>query len=342
MTIADLRRLSDTELVNATARLITLEYQCLAAQIVHIMEIDGRRLHWRAGFSNLALYLVERFALSEDQAYKRIRVARVAGFFPQVLTLLRRGETTLTNLALAAPRLTEANCELILDNIRGQTKRQAAAFLARVSDSGELVNGDDPEVELKIRVPRQLLEKLQRAREVMAARGKNPKTAEVIAAAVESLLERRDPLRRAERAAARKEKTPAAQRRLSPDTRRPPNAMAKGHRRRHIAAAVRNEVWLRDGGRCTYEAADGRRCSERAMLEIDHVVPVCRGGGNEAVNLRLRCRAHNQFAAELVLNPVFMARKRGDHHLVGAIKRETVQQALLVPEPVDLAGMGLT
>jgi hypothetical protein len=300
------------------------------------MEIERRRLHWRAGFSNLAIYLVDRFALTEDQAYKRIRVARAAWYFPQVLTLLRRGETTLTNLALAAPRLTQANCAVVLENIRGRSKRDAAAFLARVGNDGGLVEETEPEVELKVRVPRALMDKLQRAREVLAARGRNPPTAAVLDAAIESLLERRDPLRRAERAAARKQR-PAAATATPPaaNTTRPDNNAGKA--RRPIPVAVKNEVWLRDGGRCTYVAADGRRCEERAMLEIDHIVPVCRGGGNELSNLRLRCRSHNQYAAELVLDSVFMARKRGDNRSFPEIRREHVAQALLVPEPVDSA-----
>ena len=79
---------------------------------------------------------------------------------------------------------------------------------------------------------------------------------------------------------------------------------------RHVPAAVRREVWQRDGGRCTFLSETGHRCDARARLELDHVQPVARGGETTAANLRLRCRTHNQHAAEVVFGAGFMARRR--------------------------------
>jgi hypothetical protein len=68
-------------------------------------------------------------------------------------------------------------------------------------------------------------------------------------------------------------------------------------RTRHVAAAVAREVYVRDQGRCTFCADDGRRCDERRLLQLDHVVPHAKGGAPTVANLRLRCRAHNQHSA---------------------------------------------
>ena len=65
---------------------------------------------------------------------------------------------------------------------------------------------------------------------------------------------------------------------------------------RHIPAAVKREVWQRDGGRCLFTGADGQ-CGETAFLEFHHVVPFANGGPTSAGNLELRCRAHNQYEA---------------------------------------------
>ena len=46
------------------------------------------------------------------------------------------------------------------------------------------------------------------------------------------------------------------------------------------------------------------------MLELDHVIPVARGGAGTLRNLRLRCRAHNQYEAERVYGAAFMQSKR--------------------------------
>jgi hypothetical protein len=81
-------------------------------------------------------------------------------------------------------------------------------------------------------------------------------------------------------------------------------------RKRHIAADVRREVWVRDQGRCTFVSTAGRRCNERRFLEFDHVEPVARGGRATVDGMRLRCRAHNQYEAERAFGAEFMSRKR--------------------------------
>ena len=70
---------------------------------------------------------------------------------------------------------------------------------------------------------------------------------------------------------------------------------ARRRGRRAIPAAVRREVWRRDGGRCTFVDRDsGRRCGSRFLLEIDHVIPYALGGGEAVANLRIRCAAHHR------------------------------------------------
>jgi hypothetical protein len=65
-------------------------------------------------------------------------------------------------------------------------------------------------------------------------------------------------------------------------------------RTRHHAAAVAREVFTRDGKQCSYVSPEGRRCTSRLRLELDHIQPWALGGDSRAANLRLRCGAHNQ------------------------------------------------
>jgi hypothetical protein len=82
--------------------------------------------------------------------------------------------------------------------------------------------------------------------------------------------------------------------------------------RRCIPAHVRQAVWGRDQGRCTFLSASGKRCTARRFLEFDHIDPVARGGKATVDGMRLRCRAHNQYEAERVFGTGFMRRKRED------------------------------
>ncbi|MFL5271059.1 MAG: HNH endonuclease [Anaeromyxobacteraceae bacterium] len=76
--------------------------------------------------------------------------------------------------------------------------------------------------------------------------------------------------------------------------------------REPIPAAVRREVWKRDGGKCAWRAEDGRRCASTWKLELDHVVPAALGGPSTVENLRLHCRSHNQLCAEQIFGPAHM------------------------------------
>jgi hypothetical protein len=65
-----------------------------------------------------------------------------------------------------------------------------------------------------------------------------------------------------------------------------------------VARAERRTVFERDGMQCTYVGPDGRRCTSRAFLQIDHIEERARGGCGKSKNLRVRCAAHNRIEAE--------------------------------------------
>jgi 5-methylcytosine-specific restriction endonuclease McrA len=91
------------------------------------------------------------------------------------------------------------------------------------------------------------------------------------------------------------------------DRPRPQRATAKNHQ---IPAAVRRSVWARDGGECTFVGEHGKRCESRTRVELDHIVPVAKGGQPTTSNLRLLCHAHNQYAAECSFGAGFMNERR--------------------------------
>jgi 5-methylcytosine-specific restriction endonuclease McrA len=93
-------------------------------------------------------------------------------------------------------------------------------------------------------------------------------------------------------------------------SRQQPRDKSHENNSRHIPAHIRRAVWQRDGGQCTFVSPTGRRCEERTRLEFDHTQPLGRGGQTTAGQLQLKCRAHNQFAAECAYGTEFMRRKR--------------------------------
>jgi 5-methylcytosine-specific restriction endonuclease McrA len=113
---------------------------------------------------------------------------------------------------------------------------------------------------------------------------------EVIEFLADYFLQREDPKARHER----REKKAAAKPETSPKISSP----------RAVPAPVRDEVFVRDGGSCSYVGADGKRCGSTHVLQIDHVQPVARGGSASVGNLRLLCAYHNRLEAERLMGPV--------------------------------------
>jgi len=56
---------------------------------------------------------------------------------------------------------------------------------------------------------------------------------------------------------------------------------------RRVPDSLRAAVLVRDGGRC-------RRCRRAVNLEMDHIVPVSKGGKTEESNLQVLCRRCNR------------------------------------------------
>ena len=139
---------------------------------------------------------------------------------------------------------------------------------------------------------------------------------------VREALDRHDPSRRRPRTGSRPavSATSTAQTRPGCDGHAAPAPKSRASGRA-IPAAVKREVWQRDGGRCRYvDPHTGRRCTSRHLLQIDHVLPYTLGGGSDPGNLRLLCHAHHRHrhhsapAASPTRNPEDPSRRTDIRH----------------------------
>jgi hypothetical protein len=68
-----------------------------------------------------------------------------------------------------------------------------------------------------------------------------------------------------------------------------------------VPKIVRDFIFIRDGGQCTFVAPDGTRCQCRKGLQVDHIQPVANHGPIDTANLRLLCGGHNRLMAERIM-----------------------------------------
>jgi 5-methylcytosine-specific restriction endonuclease McrA len=158
---------------------------------------------------------------------------------------------------------------------------------------------------LHITVSKRFLEKLEAARDALSHSHPGADTEALLEAGLDLIIER---------AAARKGlvNRPRAQRKAPAHS--PPSSDAaepaevEAQRPRHLPAAVKREVWVRDEGRCQFRLESGELCGSTHRLQFDHVRPVALGGKSTVDNLRLACAAHNLLTARRVFGNALMDR----------------------------------
>src|SRR5512133_3999845 len=116
---------------------------------------------------------------------------------------------------------------------------------------------------LHVTVSKRFTEKLEAARDALSHSHPGADVEAILEAGLDLLLERA-----AKRKGLVKRPRPAPLPAVADESANP----------RHVPAAVRREVFLRDEGKCQWPLADGGICGSTHRVELDHVVPVGRGG----------------------------------------------------------------
>ena len=125
--------LSASDLRSATRELVRTSHGLDATLLVHLGEIDERKLYLDWTFSSMFAFCVGELGFSEDVACNRIDLARAARRMPVILEALHSGKVHLAGLRLLAPHLTTENQEKVLAEAAGKSKRQIEELVARLS-----------------------------------------------------------------------------------------------------------------------------------------------------------------------------------------------------------------
>jgi HNH endonuclease len=337
-TILSVAHLSNEELLTEIKSLAARERSATAALVASLAELDERRLYLGESYSSLFTYCTQALHLSEHAAYGRIEAARAARRFGVILELLADGAVTLTTICLLAPHLTSENHAKVLEAARHKSKRDVEHLVAALRPQPAVpssvrklptakvseVPGTRPQVadaarlescpeavpervpapskrvavvapiapaqyKVQITVSAETYEKLRRAQDLLRHTIPDGDPAVIFDRALTLLL-------------TNLEKTKLA------SVTRPQEPRAPARRSRHVPAAIRREVWKRDGGQCAFVGSDGR-CTERGFLEFHHVTPYATGGPTTAENLQLRCRAHNAYESEQCFGSMWVREK---------------------------------
>src|SRR6187549_2097249 len=116
--------MSDAEVVARLAELLREERRLTAAVLLHLGEVEARRLYLPAACPSMFVYCTRVLGMSEDQAFKRIRAARAVRRYPVVGAAVAEGRLHLSGVVLLAPHLTDDNVEELVAEASGKRKAE--------------------------------------------------------------------------------------------------------------------------------------------------------------------------------------------------------------------------
>ena len=314
-----LSHLTNPQLLAEAERLAGVERRCAAELVLHIAEIEAGQLHLARGFPSMYVYCTEVLGLSDFEALARIEAARAGQRFPRIFDMLLDGSLSLTSAQLVARRLTPENCGALLADAAGKTKKEIQLLLARwfpqpavpatirklpmpagITPSSASVLQAPPYAPVAV-VPEP---PSSRARVAPRAPNRYKVTFTADEETTELLELAKQMLSHAVPSGDTAEGVNRAFKALVSDLARRKFAAAKRRRNSRgpkdpcdVPADVKQEVWIRDGGRCAFIGTTGRRCGSRWQVEFGHVDERCNRGKGTAKNIQLRCAAHNRHEA---------------------------------------------
>ena len=196
--------LEKTKILAAEERKITLEI------LNHLREIDRRRLFALRGFSSLFDYATRELGYSAAAAQRRSSAMHLLVEIPDVEEIIQSGDLNLTNIA-QAQRLFNAERKLnkpiaiakkkaILESLVLKSTREAEQTL--LAHSSQPVQAQRPdrvrsvtsfESEIRFIADRDLVQKLERVRGLIAHKIHNPTLCELFKAMAEIAIEKLEP-----------------------------------------------------------------------------------------------------------------------------------------------------
>lgn len=282
-----------------------------------IMKVDQRRLYLKFDLGSTFAYCLKYLKLSEAVALNFIGVARKSREVPELQKAIEQGQLSVPKACKIVSVLTSENQDIWIEKAKTVPQARLEKEVAAISlaAGGRMIEKTKPvaanKIKMEIIVDEETMELLKRAQNLEAQSQRiSPNLAETLKKVLVVYLEKKDPLRKAEREQRRREKKVSATGEVSTPTMSSPintvesskvdmshdelGARPSRPARRAIPASVKHAVQLRDQGRCQARQGSGEICSSQRYLDLHHLVQVSQGGKDEVSNLITLCRSCHQ------------------------------------------------
>lgn len=137
----NLKNISNHELISRMQKLVSSERKITHLVLLHILEIENRRLYAELGYESLFTYLTKHLGYCEASAYRRMQSARLLKQVPGISQKLESGSLNLSQLTQVQKCIKEENgnggfvsnskAQNILAKIVGKNSFETKSILAK-------------------------------------------------------------------------------------------------------------------------------------------------------------------------------------------------------------------
>ncbi|MEK2644988.1 HNH endonuclease [Bdellovibrio sp. BCCA] len=329
----NIRYLSDENLEQNLKSLVQKEREILSDILLHIAEVDRRKLYLSKAYPSLFDYLTKHLGYSAGSAQRRIDAARLSRDIPEVAESLEAGSLNLSQISLLqkAIRQTQKEAHMavpvgtkkeILNDLIGKSYQESEVLVAKalnieIKQTPKIQHQADESVRFEVSLSKDQWQKMEEMRSLLAHSLPNGSWDEVLEFIADKVIQQKT--RRTSKGS-EEAKTPRSKiirsaksgnihERHGSNLRQEENEDLEENilnhsevnlkkevsiQREYIPAEMRRMIFQRDQCCQHIEKATGRKCTSKWQLQIDHIQPVWAGGKNEPGNLQLLCAAHNR------------------------------------------------
>ncbi len=276
--MSNLNNLNNKELQKSVEVAVKNERDSIIIVLRHLKEIESRRLHLDLGFKSLFEYCHIQLKYSRAESYARIASMRLMKDVKLVEEKIETGKLSLThavdlfasinkNERETGVKLSQAQKISLVEKIENCSTRESERVL---------------EEELKV-------ESVPNAVKTQNLKLDNKTFQDLKKLAKEMDID--DPLELIKLLI--KEKSNEIKT-LKNDKKIVKVEKTADTTTRYVPKQLKRDLLKEASYQCQYVAVDGRRCSAKTHLEVDHhIVPFCTGGRTIKSNLKIMCKQHN-------------------------------------------------
>ena len=286
----NLKSISDDKLICDLKSLALQERKIQKQIILHVVEIDRRKLFLTKGFSSLFEYLTDFIGFSRGTAQRCIDAARLSYDVPEVIDHIEEGTIKLSQVSLLQQSFREVHAKtkskvsalvkknLVSELIDKSVIESQVVVKQRLDidlkQTPKIQHQKDESVRLEVTLSKSQWQKLEKMRELLSNSVPDGTWDKVLEYVSDKVIQQKDKSRL-----------------IKSEQKKKPHDAAFDSRDQCCQFTAESTIKPTN----KYSAKSTHKiCGSKWRLNIDHIKPVWAGGTNDLSNLRVLCGQHNR------------------------------------------------